>query len=134
MGLDSLGVRWLIAVAVYCVTFVVLMDVVLFGADLSMIVQGGIMFALIVSTICVLLMWRKNTRSLPYSDVMFASGIAALLLIGALPSDGRFGDVWSLSSALLLVLGILVGIVGRWVYATLTGLLRGWIRRRSHAA
>ena len=67
MGLDSRGIRWLIAVVVYFVSFVVLMDVFLFGADFSMIVQGGIVFALIVSTICVLLMWWKNTRSLPLS-------------------------------------------------------------------
>lgn len=131
MGLDSLAVRWLIAVVVYFASFVVLMDIFVLGADLSMVLQGAVLFSLVVSTICVLLMWKKNTRSLPYYDAMFASGIAGLLLIGAMPSDGQSNNVWSFSSLLLLALTVLVGTAGRWVYATVTGFVRGAIRKRS---
>ena len=58
MGFDSLAVRWVIAVCVYFGTFVVLIDIVLLGADWSMILKGAVLFSLVVSTISVLLMWK----------------------------------------------------------------------------
>lgn len=131
MGFDSLVVRWFIAVAVYFATFVVVMDIFLVGADWVITLQGAVLFSLVVGTISVVLMWRKNTRSLPYYDTMFASGIAGLLLIGATPSDEQVPHVWSVSSLLLLGLAIVAGAAGRWVYATVTGRVRRAIRKRS---
>jgi hypothetical protein len=89
MGFDSLAVRWLAAVLVYFVTFVVLMDVLLMGGDWSIILKGAVLFSLVVSTISILLMWKKNTKSLPYYDTIFASGVAGLLLIGTMLPDGQ---------------------------------------------
>ena len=131
MGFDSLAVRWVIAVSIYFSTCVVLMDIVLLGADWSMILKGAVLFSLVVSTISVLLMWKKHTRSLPYYDTIFASGIAGLLLIGTIPSNGQTIRVWSLSSLFLLGFSVVIGLAGRWVYATVTGRVRRAIRKRS---
>jgi hypothetical protein len=131
MGFDSLAVRWLVATVVYFVTFVVLMDVFLMGGDWSMILNGAVLFSLVVSTISILLMWKKNAKSLPYYDTIFASGIAGLLLIGTMPPDGQAIGGWSLSSLLLMGVTVGIGAAGRWVYATVTSSVRRAIRERS---
>jgi hypothetical protein len=131
MGFDSLAVRWLAAVLVYFVTFVVLMDVLLMGGDWSIILKGAVLFSLVVSTISILLMWKKNTKSLPYYDTIFASGVAGLLLIGTMLPDGQTLGGWSLSALLLMGATVGVGAAGRWVYATVTSRVRRVIREWS---
>ena len=131
MGRDSLVVRYLIGVLAYFVTFAVLMDVFLMDADFSLILQGAGLFALVVSTISILLMLKKKTRSLSYYDAMFAAGIAGIVLAGAMPADGPSSGIWSFPTMLLLPLAILIGAAGRWVYATMMRLIRGGIRKWS---
>jgi hypothetical protein len=131
VGRESLIARWLIGVLVYFTAFVIVLDVFLSGADFSLILQGAVLFSLLVSTVCVLLMWKHKTRSLPYYDAIFAAGIAGLLLIGAMPSDGGSSGSWSVASLMLLALSVLAGVAGRWGYAALMGLVRGAIRRLS---
>lgn len=131
MGWDLLAVRWLIGVVVYFATFVVLMDVFLMEVDWPLILKSAILFSLVVSTISIVQMWKKNAKSLPYYDTVFASGIAGLLLIGTMPSDERSFGWWSLSSLLLIGMTVAVGVAGRWVYAAVTSRIRRVIRERS---
>ncbi len=130
-GFNSLLVRWLIAVVVYFGTFVVLMDVFLMGADWSMILKGAVLFSLVVSTVSILLMRKKNTKSLPFYDTIFASGIAGLLLVGAMSLEEQAIGGWSLSSLWLMGITVGIGVAGRWVYATVTSSVHRVIREWS---